>query len=34
MVLTPRHITELFTKLIDISSTDVILDPCCDNGGF
>ncbi|CAP18449.1 N-6 adenine specific DNA methyltransferase [Candidatus Phytoplasma mali] len=34
IVLTPRHITELFTKLIDISSTDVVLDPCCGTGGF
>ncbi|WP_017193784.1 N-6 DNA methylase [Vaccinium witches'-broom phytoplasma] len=34
IVLTPRHITELFTKLIPISSTDVILDPCCGTGGF
>ena len=34
VVLTPRHITELFCELIDLKPTDVIFDPCCGTGGF
>lgn len=34
VVLTPRHITELFCELINLKSTDVIFDPCCGTGGF
>lgn len=34
IVLTPAHITALFTKLIDISEDDVIMDPCCGTGSF
>lgn len=34
IVLTPAHITALFTKLIDISDDDVIMDPCCGTGSF
>lgn len=34
IVLTPRHITSLFTKLIPIKSDDVILDLCCGTGAF
>ncbi len=34
IVLTPRHITELFTELIDIKSSDLVFDPCCGTGGF
>lgn len=34
VVLTPRHITELFCELVDLKSDDVILDPCCGTGGF
>lgn len=34
VVLTPRHITELFCELVDLKSTDVIFDPCCGTGGF
>lgn len=34
IVLTPAHITSLFTKLIDISDDDVIMDPCCGTGSF
>lgn len=34
VVLTPRHITELFCDLVDLKSTDVLFDPCCGTGGF
>ena len=34
VVLTPRHITELFCDLIDLKPTDIIFDPCCGTGGF
>ncbi|MHB8066193.1 MAG: HsdM family class I SAM-dependent methyltransferase, partial [Ruminiclostridium sp.] len=34
VVLTPRHITELFCDLVDIKPTDRIFDPCCGTGGF
>lgn len=34
IVLTPRHITELFCDLLDIKPSDKILDPCCGTGSF
>lgn len=34
IVLTPKHITELFCDLVNLKSSDVILDPCCGTGGF
>lgn len=34
VVLTPRHITELFCELVDLKPEDVIFDPCCGTGGF
>jgi type I restriction enzyme M protein len=34
IVLTPKHITELFCELIDLKTTDVIFDPCCGTAGF
>lgn len=34
VVLTPRHITELFCDLVDLQPTDVVFDPCCGTGGF
>lgn len=34
IVLTPHHITTLFTELIDIKVNDVILDICCGTGAF
>lgn len=34
IVLTPKHITELFCDLIDLKPTDRVLDPCCGTGGF
>ena len=29
IILTPRHITDLFCELLDIQPTDKVLDPCC-----
>ena len=34
IVLTPKHITELFVKLAEIKPSDKVLDPCCGTGGF
>ncbi|BDD43315.1 HsdM family class I SAM-dependent methyltransferase [Streptococcus ruminantium] len=34
IVLTPHHITELMTELIDIQSNDYVLDPACGSGAF
>ena len=34
IVLTPRHITELFTELIDVKVNDIIFDLCCGTGAF
>ncbi len=34
VVLTPRHITELFCDLVEIKPNDKVLDPCCGTGGF
>lgn len=34
IVLTPKHITELFCELLDIKENDVVLDPCCGTSGF
>ncbi len=34
IVLTPRHITELFTELIDVKANDIIFDLCCGTGAF
>jgi type I restriction-modification system DNA methylase subunit len=34
IVLTPRHITTLFTKLIDLKYNDRIVDICCGTGAF
>jgi type I restriction-modification system DNA methylase subunit len=34
IVLTPKHITELFCELVDLKPTDVVLDPTCGTGGF
>jgi type I restriction-modification system DNA methylase subunit len=34
IVLTPRHITTLFTKLIDLKDNDRIVDICCGTGAF
>lgn len=34
IVLTPRHITEFASDIIDINSTDLVYDPACGTGGF
>lgn len=34
IVLTPKHITDLFCDLVNIQTNDVVLDPCCGTGGF
>ena len=34
IVLTPKHITELFCDLLNINKRDTILDPCCGTAGF
>ena len=34
IVLTPKHITELFCELLDLKPEDVVLDPCCGTSGF
>ncbi len=34
VVLTPKHITELFTDLVDLKPNDVVFDPTCGTGSF
>ena len=34
IVLTPKHITDLFCELVDLTEEDIVLDPCCGTGGF
>jgi hypothetical protein len=34
IVLTPKHITELFAELADIKKDSIVLDPCAGTGGF
>lgn len=34
IILTPKHITTLFCELLQLKTTDKILDPCCGTGGF
>lgn len=34
IVLTPPHITELFTDLADVNKNSVVYDNCCGTGGF
>lgn len=34
IILTPEHVTELFTNLIDMKKDDVIFDSCCGTGSF
>ena len=34
IILTPTHITTLFTELVEIKNNDVILDTCCGTGAF
>ena len=34
IVLTPKHITDLFCDLAQLKKDDVVLDPCCGTAGF
>lgn len=34
IILTPKHITQLFCDLVDLKPTDTVLDPTCGTGGF
>jgi len=34
IVLTPKHITELFTDIAEVNKDSVIVDNCCGTGGF
>lgn len=34
IVLTPKHITDLFCDLLDIKPSDKVFDPCCGTSGF
>lgn len=34
IVLTPKHITQLFCDLADLKVSDVVFDPCCGTAGF
>lgn len=34
IILTPKHITDLFCDLAQLKKDDVILDPCCGTAGF
>lgn len=34
IILTPKHITQLFCDLADLKTNDIVFDPCCGTGGF
>ena len=34
IILTPKHITELFCELLDVKPNNKVLDPCCGTAGF
>lgn len=34
IILTPKHITELFCDLLHLRAEDTVFDPCCGTGGF
>lgn len=34
IILTPRHICDLFCDLLDVQPNDIVLDPCCGTAGF
>ena len=34
IILTPKHICDLFCALADLKTTDKVIDPCCGTGGF
>ena len=34
IILTPKHICELFCELVELKASDKVFDPCCGTGGF
>lgn len=34
IILTPRHICDLFCDLLNVQADDIVLDPCCGTAGF
>ncbi|MGD0459507.1 MAG: N-6 DNA methylase [Terriglobia bacterium] len=34
IILTPKHVTELFSELAQVGCEDTVLDPCCGTSGF
>lgn len=34
IILTPKHITQLFCDLVDLKPNDIVFDPCCGTAGF
>jgi type I restriction enzyme M protein len=34
IILTPKHITELFSDIANVGPSDTVLDPCCGTAGF
>ena len=34
IILTPRHICDLFCELLNVQANDIVLDPCCGTAGF
>lgn len=34
IILTPRHICDLFCDILNIKANDIVLDPCCGTAGF
>lgn len=34
IILTPKHITQLFCDLVNLKPEDVVFDPCCGTAGF
>ena len=34
IILTPKHITDLFCELANLKKDDIVLDPCCGTAGF
>ncbi len=34
IILTPKHVTQLFCDLADLQPTDIVFDPCCGTAGF
>lgn len=34
IILTPKHITQLFCDLMNVQPSDIVFDPCCGTAGF